>query len=234
MYSPPGASFASIPGPLAREFPGLEWNPTLPEYQIGYAPTAENQYSLRISKMRHACLAFCATGVSDIFGRNVSKDDILSFLSRCGQDPLFPLLTALLGFGFGLSYCGQSLVKGMELTKDCIILEDACGARNYISMSICQRFSVLKAHLEGLYEGTTGESLVKAGQFHLLYRSRNGPIICDSDWSNKGRMKPGTYVVMSVYINACEARCMSCRLELTVLSVGEFYWRVRPSAIIHS
>lgn len=146
-------------------------------------------------------------------------------MTKCKEDQLTPVLTFILGFAVYHYLCTR-LITRLPSTHY-LTLEDAYGRSRLLSMDVFGDYSIIKKFLECHYRdmtGTAGEVLVRAGRFHLLLGSRRGNIIQKADWLVTGRIKPGSRIVNSVYIDSDDMKCLQCQVEFIVSKTGEFHW----------
>lgn len=168
-----------------------------------------------------------AAVLSFVMGRNVSPEDLADFIRKCQHDQLLPAMTFLLGIGLYRYFSSRRLLQNPScMSQERITLEDAYGRLRLLSLDICSDFNVLKSFLESHYRDTTastGEALVKAGQFNLILGSRRGNILHPSKWRNN-RLTPGSRIINSVYMKSNDGKCFLCQKTLIVSELGEFHW----------
>lgn len=66
------------------------------------------------------------------------------------------------------------------------------------------------------------QACVRRNEYNLTLGSRRGRIIHPFEWS-RARVKPGTKVIMSVYVDTEYATRLTCKRSLTVTIMGEFH-----------
>ena len=161
-------------------------------------------------------IALLTLALSCLIGRNASTQELTAFMTRCQKDPLLPMLTALLAFGFArLLYAGQVVRNPSGFDELGITLEDAYGIREFVSMSVCADYTIFKSFLEVHYRKagrSTGEMLVQANQFHTMFGSRRGAVIDTEAWF----VRPGLVLVNSLYVRTEEAKCLLCKSGLVL------------------
>jgi len=178
-----------------------------------------------IDKARNEVLGLCVFLLSCLTYRNVSSKDVSKIIAKCQEDRMLPFLTWLLGVGLARYFYSISISTSLNgLVGDFIVLEDAFQQKRRVPMSTCEHFSILKAFLEVHYQGKPGEPLVRAGHFNMTFGSRRGLAIRSSDWQTKGRIKAGSSVVMSLYIQRKDTNCALCSCAMSVTLLGEFFW----------
>ncbi|KAK5942038.1 hypothetical protein PMZ80_005991 [Knufia obscura] len=156
--------------------------------------------------------------------RNVPAAEVAKVLTRCQQDRTLPLFAWLTGIGLARYLYTPRATRGMSgLAGDCITFEDAFRKLRPIPMSTCEHFSILQGFLRAHYEGTAGELYVETGHFYLLKGSRRGYVVQESEWSTIGFLKPGSKIVMAVYLRTDVAKCPTCESALVVSESGEFF-----------
>lgn len=163
--------------------------------------------------------------LSTLLGRNISMQDVIHLLSKCKNDQFTSLLTFMLGLA--ISRCLHTRSIARLPTSHYLTFEDAYGHDRPLSMDACIHFSVLREFLKAHYQkstSVTGEALVKAGQFHMLLGSRRGNVIHAADWSVSGRIKAGSHVVNSLYIDSEDMKCLHCQQDFVVTERGELHW----------
>lgn len=163
-------------------------------------------------------------------GRNISTAELARFASRCRTDPLFPLLTMLLGAALHKYISGAgSLLTSLGLGPQYILLEDYDGLTRKVPMDICAHFDIFERSLGyGLSTALSSKkskSCLEAVWAHdkALGKYDKRYTLNKHNWQTFGP-KPGQRIVIR-FLAIGEAEVCACNTGREVLyEDNEYVW----------
>lgn len=172
-------------------------------------------------------LWLCASIMSYLLLRQVSGQEVLSFLIECPQDQLFPILTCIFGAGL-YRFVNSGIVNNRQPLQHTLLLEDAYGQTQHVDFDLFTNLNALEGFLLRHYDQTSGSAakyLMQHKQYHLMLGSRRGAVLQREEWASVTNIiKPGYKIVNAVYIKTMKTTCLSCGTPLIVSEMGEFHW----------
>lgn len=169
-------------------------------------------------------LAIPAVALSSVLCRNISLNLLLGLIRGMKNDPLLPVVAAVLGY-WGASYFQQVSVpqNPSELNGDCIILEDVYQAQRKVPLAYFANPEILQAFLKTHYKGSTAEGFIADGQFNMsVLRSYEDPWSISELCSS--RLKPGSLVFMAVLYRVSDLKCLECLNKLKRSQFDTYEW----------
>lgn len=112
--------------------------------------------------------------LAGLVARNASLNSIQLFLQRMQRDPLFPLVTAVVGYWLMSLYSAIQRQSPSELSGDCIWFEDVYKIRVKIPLACLADADMLMGFFKSHYRNTSAEQFVIDKQYNLFSGNRNG------------------------------------------------------------
>lgn len=164
---------------------------------------------------------------SFLLGRNLTRDEIASFILRCQQDQFLPLLTFVLGIGI-YRYLASTMLIAYPGTPSST-LEDAYGRCRPVSLDVLADFTLMRRFLEVHYtntNGVAGRKAIKLGRSQLHLDSRRGLVLDAANWHD-ARFKTGSRIVHTIWTLCPFMLCPLCVYDDVVINENkDFYWCV--------
>jgi len=156
--------------------------------------------------------------------RSTSVDELCHILSKMQHDPLFPVLTAVVGWCLRIFFVRSAVQRGpSQLSGDCVVFEDVYRIQRSVPVAYLADSEILEAFFRSHYRGSSAQRYIEEKQYTLMIEG--GYVIltelCARPYRCGGRM------AMAVMYRASSHSCLTCTNRLEVMPakrLSKIFW----------
>lgn len=144
-----------------------------------------------------------------ITSRHASPTELVKYFSNMHRDPLFPILSVVVGYWISTIVNRSISSPPSELKGDCVDFEDVFRGARKVPLSYFASVDILEGFFRSHYRGSSVEHLIESRQYSITVRRHdNKPL-------NLARTcgtlpLPSKSLVMAIRRHAAHARCLDC------------------------
>lgn len=155
--------------------------------------------------------------------RSTSVDELCHILSKIQHDPLFPALTAVVGWCLRTFFVRSALQRGpSQFTGDCMMFEDVYRIQRSVPAAYLADPEILEGFFRSHYRGSSAQRYIEEKQYTLMIRGRYVTLteFCAYPHPCGGRL------AMAVMLRAYSYSCPRCTNLLEDNYADAFEWYV--------